>query len=90
MTHDRFLSDSLGDLWFLGRKHTVKRRWTYSQKSRMNGVRALGRHWGRNAFSKVGKAGKSIMEIEQVIQSCTPSFYLIPIHQMGRATGLEV
>ena len=89
MTSDAFLSDSLGDLWFLGRKHKVKRRWTYIQKSRMKGVRALGRHWGRNAFSKCGKPGKSIREIEQVIQTCNPSFYLITIHQMSRATGLE-
>ena len=68
----------------------MKRRWTYSQKSRMKGVRALGRHWGRNAFSKVGKPGKSIIEIEQIIQTCLPSFYLLPIHQMSRATGLEL
>lgn len=90
MMNDISLSNSHGDLWFLGKKHKVPRRWTYSQKSRMNGVRALGRHWGRNAFSKVGKSGKSIMEIEQVIQTCSPSFYLMPIHQMSRATGLEV
>ncbi len=91
MTNDVFLSDSRGDLWFLGRKHKVRRlRGFITRKSRVNGGQVTNRHWGRNAFSKRGKPGKSIGEIEQVIQTCNPSFYLIPIHQMSRATGLEL
>ena len=91
MTSDPFLSGSLGDLWFLGRKHKVRRlRGFITRKSRVTGGQATHRHWGRNAFSKVGKSGKSIMEIEQVIQTCNPSFYLIPIPQIFRATGLEL
>ena len=87
---DVFLPDSLGDLWFRDRKHKVKRRWIFSQKSRIKGGLALGRHWGRNAFSKWGKPGKSIIEIEQAIHDCSPSFYLLPIDEMPRATGLEL
>jgi len=89
---DVFLPDSLGDLWFLGRKHKVNRgkKFQISQKSRINGGKVMSRHWGRNAFSKIGKPGKSIVDIEQAIQACCPSFYLTTIQQMPRATGLEL
>jgi len=89
---DTFLPDSLGDLWFRGRKHKVKRMKMFqiSKKSQVNGGIATSHYWGRNAFSKWGKPGKSIMEIEQAIHDCTPSFYLLPIGQRPRATGLEL